>query len=370
MKIPFALAALTLLVIPSTVTAQPVCTQIPGASWTLTASGAKLKADCQTDTSILIPHGTTLNGNGFTITAVDPSAGHFLGAVVRNAPGATSVSVTNLIVDTANLTNACDDGNDRLRGIMFDDASGNITNNKVLHINQGPSGCQEGNAIEVRNFTSATVRTATVSGNRVYAYQKGGIIVNGTVSATVSNNIVGESATQANLAANGIQIGFGAQGNVSANQIEGNTWLGFDAETSNYSATAVLLYQSAAGTKVSGNLINLVDGNADVGIYVFADSVSVSSNRVYDWGADVAGADPDYDIGIANPGNLNGGIDNVFTKNKVRCYQDAYDNVTGGSNTVLPCTDSTSTAFGSFSMTGLASEPSVPLARNSSPFDR
>lgn len=39
----------------------------------------------------------------------------------------------------------------RLRGILFDGAAGSITHNTVTNINQGASGCQEGNGIEVRN---------------------------------------------------------------------------------------------------------------------------------------------------------------------------------------------------------------------------
>lgn len=35
----------------------------------------KLAADCTTDASIVVPDGMTLNGQGYTITAVDPHAG-------------------------------------------------------------------------------------------------------------------------------------------------------------------------------------------------------------------------------------------------------------------------------------------------------
>jgi hypothetical protein len=167
------------------------------------------------------------------------------------------------------------------------------------------------------------------------------------------------------LAANGIQIGFGAVApKTDGNQIEGNTWLGFDPVTSDYAATAVLLFESGAGTKVLNNLINLIAGNADVGIYVGADSITVSGNRVYDWGPDVAGPNLDMDIGISNPGQFNGGIDNIFTKNKVRCYQQPYDNVTGPSNVVLLCTDPTSTSPLAIAA---ASGESIP-ARPASPF--
>ena len=63
----------------------------------------------------------------------------------------------NLTVTVSNLTDACDAGNDRLRGILFDGVSGSIMNNTVKDIEQGTSGigglsgCQEGNGIDVRN---------------------------------------------------------------------------------------------------------------------------------------------------------------------------------------------------------------------------
>ena len=357
MKPSLTLVCIALYLCPSVVGAQPVCTSIPGASWNGTGNPgttAKLKLDCTTTTTILIPNGVTLNGNGFTITALDPIGGHFLGAVVKN--GGTTAHVTKLTVDAANLSNVCDAGDDRLRGILFDGASGKITNNKVVHINQGPSGCPEGNAIEVRNFTEPSTMTVTISGNHVYAWQKTGIVVNGDVDALVSTNVIGASTTQANLAANGIQIGFGANGEVSANLIEGNTWLGW-SPASDFAATGILLYQAGTLTKVTSNTINLIAGNADAGIYVESDDVTVSSNRVYDFGPDVAGVNPEMDTGIYNLGNLNGGIDNVFNKNKVRCYQDAYNNVTGASNTILPCLDPTSTAIAA------VARPASPFAR-------
>ena len=366
MKVLLALAACACVLYPAHADAQPplpTCTQLNGSSFSGTGAVRTLKTDCRTSVTITVPANMTLNGNGNTIVAFDPVGG-FNGGVIRNeTAGAVNVVVTNLIVDTENLTDAsgCKAGNDRLRGILFDDASGKITNNTVVHINKGPSGCQEGNGIEVRDFSGSGINTVTVSGNKVYEYQKGGIIINGEVSATVSGNIVGQSATQANLAANGIQVGFGALATVSGNDVEGNTWLGWDPMFSDFAATAVLLFESAASTKVLNNRINLVGGNADVGIYVGADSVSVTTNRVYDFGPDVAGVNPDMDIGIANPGNLNSGLNNTFTKNRVRCYQQPYDNVTGASNVVLACTDPTST-----STLPLASGASLP-ARPASP---
>lgn len=162
---------------------------IPGSeaatNCTLTTVGSTmtLDGDCTSDATIFIPDSMTLDGDGHTITAVDPPGGHFLGAVVRNA-GSTA-HVTNLTVTTSGLANVCDAAGNRLRGILFESASGTITNNTVHNVNQGASGCQEGNGIEVRNppfdGTHPSTKTVTITGNVVTKYQKTGIVANGDV---------------------------------------------------------------------------------------------------------------------------------------------------------------------------------------------
>ena len=109
---------------------------------TFTTSGTTmtLDADCTTDATILVPDGFTLNGAGRTITAEDPPLDHFRGAVVAN--GGSTAHVKNLTITTSGLANVCDGGADRLRGIMFDVASGSITHNAVLNINANRRYCQ------------------------------------------------------------------------------------------------------------------------------------------------------------------------------------------------------------------------------------
>lgn len=290
-------------------------------TFTVVGTTMFLDADCTTDTTILIPDSYTLDGNGYTITAVDPVGGHFLGAVVAN--GGTTAHVTNLTVTASGLANVCDAGNDRLRGIMFDSASGSITNNTVTGINQGSSGCQEGNGIEVRNLpfdgTHPNTQTVEIAHNTISAYQKTGIVTNGDVTADIHHNAVGASATQADLAANSIQLGFGATGSVMHNNVDGNQWLG----ASDFVATAILIYQ-ADGVNVSKNNIG---GNADVGIYAFGNGGTYDNNRVFDDGPD--GPHGDYGIG-------DWGIGNAVTNNKVSGYDTPYDGVIGGKNKVIP----------------------------------
>ena len=284
-----------------------------------------LTADCTTDGTIGVPYGYTLDGAGYTITAVDPVGDHFRGAVIAN-DGATA-SVVNVRVTASGLANACDGGDDRLRGIMFDGASGVIAHNVVSGINQGASGCQEGNAIEVRNApfdgTHPNTVSVAISHNEILDYQKTGIVANGDVDVTINHNRLGASATQANLAANGIQVGFGASGVVSLNRVAGNQWMG----TSDFAATAVLIFDAGDGLLVERNDIV---GNSDIGLYVSADNGTYSKNHLVDQGVDHPNSG--YDIGVGNWGS-----DNTVVKNHVRGFDIPFDGVDdGGKNKVLP----------------------------------
>src|SRR3954468_9574982 len=94
--------------------------QTGSAQCTTTTTGKTmtLNADCTTTTSIIVPDGMTFDGAAHTITAVDPAGGHFKGGVIQNA--GPKANVTNVKITTANLSDSCDGGADRLRGILFD----------------------------------------------------------------------------------------------------------------------------------------------------------------------------------------------------------------------------------------------------------
>jgi hypothetical protein len=185
--------------------------------------------DCTTDVAISVPDGVTLDGNGHTITAVEPGLGHFTGAVVQNATAPSTIHVTNLTIDATLNGNPCDAGPQRLRGILFSGASGTATNNTVT-VTQGVNfGCQEGNAIEARNFlgeplASTDRTTVTISDNVIPLYQKTGVLANGNVDAIVTRNVITGVGPSTVIAQNGVQVGFGATGLVSANAISGNNY--------------------------------------------------------------------------------------------------------------------------------------------------
>ena len=223
---------------------------------TTTGTTITLLADCTVTSTFMVPDGFTLDGAGHTITAIDPAGGHFLGAVVTN--GGTSANVQNVTVTASGLSNTCDGGADRLRGILFDGAGGSITNVTVTGVRQGLSGCQEGNAIEVRNFDTqvATQFKVTVSGDTVGNYQKNGITANGNVAATITGNTVTGDGPVGYIAQNGIQVGFGATALVQGNTVSGNWYTG-----PIYNACGLLFYQGSGvkqkANTLFGNQVNL-----------------------------------------------------------------------------------------------------------------
>lgn len=278
-------------------------------AFTMSGSTMLLNGSCETTSSIIIPDGMTLDCQGHWITGVEDNAGDWVGGVVEN--GGTVASVKNCAITVENLASACKGGDDRLRGILFDGASGFVQDNEILNINKGASGCQEGNGIEVRNAPFDGTHPGTVmvdvTNNKVFDYQKTGIVGNGDVDISIHANQVGASATQENLAANSIQVGFGALGSITRNNIDGNQWMG----TSYTAATAVLLFSAdSGGFSVDANNIR---GNSDVGIYVLSDNVFVDNNKVFDQGADHPNSCCDIGIGLW-------GSDSFAGNNKVRGF--------------------------------------------------
>lgn len=266
-----------------------------------------LQADCTTDSTILVPDGVTLDGAGHTITGVDPVGGHFVGAVIGNA--GASAGVVNLTVTVAALQNICDAGDNRLRGIKFEGASGLISGNTVVDINQGPSGCQEGNGVEVRNFgASAATSVVDISDNVVTGYQKTGIVTNGNVSATIRGNVVDGLGPVGYIARNGIQVGFGAVAAVKKNSVAGNSYTGTSTTSG---GILVVGGPGYGGDFVTGTQVqhNTLDGN-DVGVYVSqyeadfsapatATSIKVTNNVI----VNNACNNPLYQAGVSDVGN-------------------------------------------------------------------
>ena len=290
-----ALVAIGALLMPMAV--GPAAAQNDDCTFTVADVTMTLDGDCTTDETILIPDGFTLDGNGNTITAVDPASGNFLGAIVKNE--GTTAHIKNLRLTTDDLNNVCQGGDNRLRGILFDGASGSIRDNEVLDINKGVSGCQEGNGIEVRNApfdgTGVDPVQASIRGNTVTDYQKTGIVANGNVDVTITGNEIQGFEPTASIAQNGIQVGFGATGSVMDNTTT-NNWFSGD----NWAAAGILVFE-ASGAMVQGNTVS--QSQIGVGIEAWCWFVATASdNQVVNNQIDGS------DFGVTIAANVLGGL--------------------------------------------------------------
>ncbi len=204
----------------------PVCTRAPCLFSLEDGRVVELTADCTTDSTLLIPDDYTFDGNGHTLTAVDPPGGTFTGAVLRNR--GTKARVRDVIVTASGLRDDCREGAERLRGILLEGASGEVVDSEVRDLQKGvASGCQEGFGIEVRNDDAGRGPfQVDVLRNRVSGYQKTGLLAVGAVQVTLSGNTVDGGGPVGHIARNGIQVGFGARGRVTGNTLSGNAYTG------------------------------------------------------------------------------------------------------------------------------------------------
>ena len=166
-----------------------------------------------------------------------------------------TVSLRNVTVDGDGKGN----GNYRLDGIAFHNADGALRNSAVLHVRDTPlSGNQAGVGLLVINDDAAS-RDLLVRGNQFADFQKNAIAITGAgLSADVSNNTITAAGFTNLIAQNGVQLGEGAGGSISGNEISD---IGYSPNS--WCAGGILLLEAAAGVTVSGNTLD----NIQCGIY-------------------------------------------------------------------------------------------------------
>jgi nitrous oxidase accessory protein NosD len=217
---------------------------------------------------ILSPTGMTANATGLT-----QSSQIAAGVLAKNA---AFVMITGFRIDGSE--NGINDSSPRLVGVLFQDASGQIEHNAVRHFRLSSSleGCQSGNAIEVETSDGAQ-SNVTILNNSADDYQKNGITANETGSSvTINRNVVVGLGPTNGAAQNGIQIGFGASGSVSNNNVSNHVWAPCLSLTQcETDATGVLIFQSD-NVQVNGNSI----GTNQIGIFTNGNNTGIVSNRV------------------------------------------------------------------------------------------
>ena len=147
----------------------------------------------------------------------------------------------------------------------------NIRGNLIHNIGEVPfNGAQHGIGVYVRAFFAGNDVTGEITGNTVFAYQKGGIVVNGRgakISKVNSNRVFGQGHVPY-IAQNGIQVGYGAMpypSEVVGNAVSANSYIGTPGDGS-ASAGVLVVGGPWLGTCPDGNVcpysnLVLVAGN-------------------------------------------------------------------------------------------------------------
>ena len=166
-----------------------------------------------------------------------------------------------------------------LMGVIYQNSSGSIKRSWVRNtqLSTRLNGCQSGNGIFVQSGNGGSSRVTIVE-NRVDGYQKNGITANeiGTVVEISKNVVVGIGPTTG-AAQNGIQIGYGAQGEIERNFVTSNIWSPcVSPDECLYFSTGILIEQSDNVT-ISGNSV----GNNLINIFLNGDHIKVKGNHLF-----------------------------------------------------------------------------------------
>lgn len=181
-------------------------------------------------------------------TGANISGANYFGVVVDGDAGDVAVNVTD--ADIHDIGEMPPNGTQHGNAIFYMNASGDITGN-----------------VDDSRTCNTTVHnvTGTISGNTVTAYQKNGITAKCPgVNVTISGNTVTSADAVPYIAQNGIEVGVGATGTVSGNDVSENEYTG----TNNADSTGILVFGGgsfgALSTEVSVTGNTLTDN--DIGI--------------------------------------------------------------------------------------------------------
>jgi hypothetical protein len=151
-------------------------------------------------------------------------------------------------------------------GVVNNGGRVNVTRSSIHDIGETPlNGSQHGLAISFVQDTAGT--TGWITDNKIWNYQKGGIVVRGPhTTSWISDNSVTGAGPVDFIAQNGIQVSDGAKANVHENTVKGNSYTGVEP----VSSAGILVFGGCGLAPVTGITIdkNLLVGN-DVGVWLF-----------------------------------------------------------------------------------------------------
>lgn len=221
-----------------------MATHAPSASAATSCTATNFYRDGINLTAARINPSGTVSGD---VDASGCNIGVFYGA------GATGT------VNGANIHNA------NYFGVVNDGGAVTVKNSSIHDIGESPlNGSQHGVGVY---WVYGSMATGAIENNKIWNYQKGGIVVNGVGSvADVSGNTVTGQGPVNWIAQNGIQIGYGATASVMRNTVTGNSYTGTSTVSGGIIVVGGPCYGEAytTGTQIVGNTVT---GN-DVGIWL------------------------------------------------------------------------------------------------------
>jgi Periplasmic copper-binding protein (NosD) len=199
-------------------------------------------------------------------------------AAIILAENAARINLENLTVDGA--TNGINGCAPVLVGVYYRNASGTVDSLAVRNVRLGTGleGCQSGLGILVQSSTGNESKV-DIFNNSVHDYQKNGITANeaGTDVWVKGNAVTGIGPT-ADIAQNGIQIGFGAKGRVEENSVINHIYsLCVSLSDCSFSASDIII-QDSNDVRVTKNNV----GKSQTNIFVIGNGADIKDNTVFD----------------------------------------------------------------------------------------
>jgi nitrous oxidase accessory protein NosD len=222
-------------------------------------------------------NGVVIQPSNVTANSTSTFSGQPIAAIIL-VKDATDVDVNDLIIDGTNggITQCAPD----YIGVFYRTASGEVSRVAVRNVKLSVdlNGCQSGSAILVQSGGGGTSEVE-IEDSSVHDYQKNGITANevGT-EVRIEGNVVTGIGPTTGAAQNGIQIGFGAEGNIARNAVANHIWSPcVSLESCTFTADDILVFQSD-NVRVDGNEA----GVSQTGIAIVANHARAASNHVFD----------------------------------------------------------------------------------------
>jgi parallel beta-helix repeat protein len=208
-------------------------------------------------------------------------------AIVDVQPG-VSAKLKHLTINGANATNQFTDCSVDYVGVYYHDASGTLANDTIENVvlPQADFGCQDGLGVYVASDSGQTSSVAMTT-DTVTDYDKNGVTCDdaGTTCSIKGSTVRGIGPTNL-IAQNGIQLFDAAQGTITDDQVNANSFTQSDA------AASGLIIFGVGALSVTDNTLSANDLNA----YLAADTTgptegiwTISGNTVTDGSDNVPG---------------------------------------------------------------------------------